>query len=67
VRITTTVTVTEVREHFRTIHIRGVGDDAVTAEKSLGWWVTFDNKLTLCLGHEQPPYRPGDKVKWTFE
>jgi len=66
-RLTSTVTVTGVEERFRTVHISGYGEQAVTAQVSTGWWLLLDNKLALHLGADKPLYQIGDKLKWSLE
>jgi hypothetical protein len=66
-RLTSTVTVTGVEERFRTVHLSGVGDKSITAERSTGWWIVLDNKLALCVGIDKPPYQIGDKLRWILE
>lgn len=61
-------TVTDVREHFKTVHLEGTGKEAKFTNNSLGWYVLFEGSgECLYFGETKPELDAGDKVKITFE
>lgn len=44
-------------------HISGAGKDAVTEGYSLGWFITVDNKLSICVGDDKPDLTIGQQVQ----
>ena len=60
--------VAHVAERFKTIHVSGVGKDAIMKEISLGWYIRFEgSQEAVFVGRDRPQVESGDHYKITFE
>lgn len=52
-----------VEERFAKYAVSGVGEKAVMAEASTGWWIIFDVwNLAINVGKMKPDFEAGDEV-----
>jgi hypothetical protein len=66
IRIRATILRVEERQEPDPENTRGFGDNASRAFRSAGWFITFDNGLTIGIGHEKPDFKPLDTVHITI-
>lgn len=60
--------VTDVYQKFSKTWVSGMGDSAVFAEQSKGWFLQLaDSNDVICMGDEQPQLKKGDKVRIIIE
>ena len=56
--------VARIDERFKTVHVSGVGPDAIMREVSLGWFVQFErSQEALFCGAEKPSIEVGDEYE----
>jgi hypothetical protein len=61
-------TVTDVRE--KSFTVGGKKDADGKAElfvESAGWWITISNHMSLFVGHQEPTYKKGDRIRLVIE
>ncbi len=65
-RILATILRVEERQEPDPLNTRGFGDNAARAFKSAGWFITFDNGLTIGVGLEKPDFKAQDPIHITI-
>jgi hypothetical protein len=58
--------VTKVEERFTSVHVSGIGKEAVFRSKSIGWWITLSSGVSLYVGEDSAGFKERDKVKLTL-
>lgn len=65
-RLVIPATIAKVEERFTTHWVSGIGADAITEQRSTGWWVVID-QIALFVGPEKPDFAQGELVKLCIE
>lgn len=57
-----------VEERFARAWVSGVGDKAVVADVSTGWWIVFEDwNMAIHGGWTKPDFAAGDEVVWMLK
>lgn len=68
IRYTVFSRVREVERRSKRVYVSGIGYEAIFREVDLGYYVWLeDSHESLHVGFDDPIFKPGDKVKITFE
>lgn len=59
--------VLKVEERHTMVYKSGLGENAITETKSLGWYIVLDNFIALPCGSGKPEFTFGDTVRLTLE
>ena len=54
-------------ERFQAVSTKMVDKVAITEKVSIGWYVTFDNHMSVCVGIEDPKILPNAICNITIE
>jgi len=62
------VCVLHVKEMFERKHVSGVGNEAIFADESIGWYIWLEGSYeSICVGQQKPELQVGDRVNITIE
>jgi hypothetical protein len=59
--------VVRLEERFVHEHVEGFGPDAILRPVSIGWFIVFNNFLSLPCGPVKPDFKEGDPVRLSIE